>query len=185
VTAYSSATISAVATSRGYATLQMGWSPRRSTKGDAGVGAFMVRPVRVRSTGPGIGRGEKPKSEAQAEAVAAKRRCRSTAGAWAHARRLGDSEGAIAELKCRRGMGRARRRGTAAFHEQLLIAAAAVNLRRLARWRPAASGAAAQGGKGIGGKARVGCSSYAASGATPPWHESLQPHFMTVTLCLN
>ncbi len=129
--------------------------------------------------------GAAPGSEAQAEAAAAKRRCRSTPGVWAHARRLADAEGAIAELKCRRGMGRARRRGTAAFHEQLLIAAAAINLRRLARWRPAASGVAAQGGKGIGGKARVWCSSYASSAAAPPWPESLQPHFMTVTLCLN
>ena len=130
--------------------------------------------------------GEGPGSEAQAEAAAAKRRCRSTPGIWAHARRLADAEGAIAELKCRRGMGRARRRGTAAFHEQLLIAAAAVNLRRLVRWRPAAaSGVAAQGGKGIGTQARAARSSYAASAAAPLWRESLQPYLEAVTLCLN
>lgn len=71
------------------------------------------------------------KTEAQRQAQAARERCRSAAGIWAHKRRLADSEGAIAELKDRHGLGRARRRGTLAFHVQLLLGCTALNLKRL------------------------------------------------------
>ena len=71
------------------------------------------------------------KTEAQRQAQAARERCRSAAGIWAHKRRLADSDGAIAELKDRHGLGRARRRGTMAFHVQLLLGCTALNLKRL------------------------------------------------------
>ena len=71
------------------------------------------------------------KSEAQRQAQAARRRCRSPLGVWAHKRRLADAEGAIAELKDRHGLARARRRGTSAFHVQLLLGCTALNLKRL------------------------------------------------------
>jgi transposase len=75
--------------------------------------------------------GGEAKTEAQRQAQAARRRCKSRAGIWAHKRRLADSEGAIAELKDRHGLARARRRGTSAFHVQLLLGCTALNLKRL------------------------------------------------------
>jgi transposase len=72
------------------------------------------------------------KSEAQRQAQAARERCKSAAGIWAHRRRMADSEGAIAELKSQHALARARRRGTPAFHVQLLVGSAALNLKRLA-----------------------------------------------------
>jgi hypothetical protein len=131
-------------------------------------------------------RGQAPTSAGQALALAARRRCKSPTGVWAHAHRLADAEGAIAELKCHRGMDRARRRGRAAFHEQLLIAAAAANLRKLARWRPAAgSGIAAQGGKALGRDAGALVSTDAQTGAGICWRAPLAPYITMVTLCVN
>jgi transposase len=131
--------------------------------------------------------GEAPTTAGQALALAARTRCKSAAGIWAHAHRLADAEGAIAELKCHRGMDRARRRGMAAFHTQLLIAAAANNLRRLARWRPQAqSGAAAQSGDetlALRISAATCDPGEMAGGALR--YEALDPYITTVTLCLN
>jgi hypothetical protein len=45
---------------------------------------------------------------------------------------MADSEGAIAELKDRHALDRARRRGTRAFHVQLLLGCTALNMKRLA-----------------------------------------------------
>jgi transposase len=72
------------------------------------------------------------KTEAQREAQAARKRCQSAHGIWAHRRRMADSEGAIAELKDRHALDRARRRGTRAFHVQLLLGCTALNMKRLA-----------------------------------------------------
>lgn len=131
-------------------------------------------------------RGEAPTTAGQTLALAARRRCKSAAGVWAHARRLADAEGAIAELKCHRGMDRARRRGRAAFHEQLLIAAAAYNLRRVARWRPAAaSGVAAQGGEVLGLSTPAASCDLPAMAGAACWREPLAPCITMVTLCLN
>jgi hypothetical protein len=88
-------------------------------------------------------RNQVPRS-GQALALADKARCKSAAGIRAHAHRLADAEGAIAELKCCRSPARARRRGQAAFHEQLLIADAPLDLRKLARWRPLADSGVAE-----------------------------------------
>jgi len=92
---------------------------------ERGITAFV--PPQRRMLPP---RGE-PETEAQRRAQAARVRCRSAWGVWAHKRRLADSEGAIAELKDRHGLARARRRGTAAFHVQLLLGCTALNLKRL------------------------------------------------------
>ena len=72
------------------------------------------------------------KSEAQRAAQAARERCKSARGIWAHRHRLADSEGAIAELKNRHALDRARRRGTPPFHVQLLLGCTALNMKRLA-----------------------------------------------------
>ena len=126
-------------------------------------------------------RGAAPATASQALAVAARARCKSPAGIWAHAHRLADAEGAIAQLKCRHGMARARRRGVGAFHEQLLAAAAANNLRLLVRWRPVTgSGIAAQAGRGVASASLAGQHLTTAQ----PWPE-LVPYEATVTLCQN
>ena len=93
-------------------------------------------------------RGE-AKTEAQRQAQAARRRCRSPLGIWAHKRRLADAEGAVAELKDRHGLARARRRGTGAFHGQLLLGCTALNLKRLVSRDGKASAGWAAGSIGL------------------------------------
>jgi hypothetical protein len=68
---------------------------------------------------------------------AARKRCRSPRGRDAAIDRITHGEGAIAELK-RHGAGRARCRGTAKLQIQLLLAATAINLKRLTTRPPAA-----------------------------------------------
>jgi transposase len=68
---------------------------------------------------------------------AARKRCRSPRGVDAAIDRITHGEGAIAELK-RHGAGRARCRGTAKLQIQLLLAATAINLKRLTTHPPAA-----------------------------------------------
>jgi transposase len=67
---------------------------------------------------------------------AARKRCKTPAGRNAAIDRITHGEGAIAELK-RHGAGRARCRGTAKLQIQLLLAATAINLKRLAARPPA------------------------------------------------
>jgi len=73
---------------------------------------------------------------------AARKRCRSPRGRDAAIDRITHGEGAIAELK-RHGADRARCRGTAKLQIQLLLAATAINLKRLTTHAPAAENAAA------------------------------------------
>lgn len=68
---------------------------------------------------------------------AARTRCRTPRGIGAAVDRITHGEGAIAELK-RHGAGRARCRGTAKLQIQLLLAATAINLKRLTTRLPAA-----------------------------------------------
>lgn len=75
-------------------------------------------------------------------AQAARKRCRSPRGRDAAIERITHGEGAIAELK-RHGAGRARCRGTAKLQIQLLLAATAINLKRLTTRPPAAENAGA------------------------------------------
>lgn len=65
------------------------------------------------------------------EAQAARSRCKSPVGVSAAIDRMTHGEGAISELKLQHGLGRARRRGTAALQLQALVAATAINLKRL------------------------------------------------------
>jgi hypothetical protein len=68
---------------------------------------------------------------------AARKRCRSPRGRDAAIDRITRGEGAIAELK-RHGTDRARCRGTAKLQIQLLLAATAIDLKRLTTYPPAA-----------------------------------------------
>src|SRR4051794_31426087 len=68
---------------------------------------------------------------------AARARCKTPRGVGAAVDRITHGEGAIAELK-RHGAGRARCRGTAKLQTQLLLAATAINLKRLTSRPPAA-----------------------------------------------
>lgn len=72
---------------------------------------------------------------------AARARCKSPVGVGAAVDRITHGEGAISELK-RHGAGRARCRGTAKLQVQLLLAATAINLKRLISRPPAAANAA-------------------------------------------
>ncbi len=83
------------------------------------------------------------------EGAAAKARCRSGAGRAAYIDRQAHGEGAIAELKLRHALARARSRGTPSLQIQLLLAATAINLKRLVSHAPAAEAAAA--GRDSGG----------------------------------
>jgi transposase len=80
--------------------------------------------------------GGQPRTNAQRLALAAKARSKSDRGVWAKRRRMADAEGVIAELKNQHGLDRARCRGTPAFHVQLLLGCAAINLKRLAKHTP-------------------------------------------------
>lgn len=62
---------------------------------------------------------------------AARRRCKSPPGVEAAIDRMTHGEGAIAELKFQHAIDRARYRGTDKLHIQLLLAATAINLKRL------------------------------------------------------
>ena len=72
---------------------------------------------------------------------AARQRCKSPNGVGAAVDRITHGEGAIAELK-RHGAGRARCRGTRKVQIQLLLAATAINLKRLITRSSAAENAA-------------------------------------------
>jgi hypothetical protein len=74
---------------------------------------------------------------------AARKRCKAPTGVGAAIDRITHGEGAIAELK-RHGAGRARCRGTAKLQIQLLLAATAINLKRLTTRLPAAENRCAQ-----------------------------------------
>jgi len=82
--------------------------------------------------------GREPRTNAQRLALEARARAKSEAGVWAHRRRMADAEGVIAELKNQHGLDRVRCRGTPAFHVQLLLGCAAINLKRLATHAPSA-----------------------------------------------
>jgi hypothetical protein len=82
--------------------------------------------------------GREPRTNAQRLALEARARAKSDAGVWAHRRRMADAEGVIAELKNQHGLDRVRCRGTPAFHVQLLLGCAAINLKRLAKHAPTA-----------------------------------------------
>jgi transposase len=79
---------------------------------------------------------------ASAQGRAARVRCKTPPGVSAAIDRMTHGEGTINELKNRHGLDRARSRGTAKLQTQLLLAATAINLKRLTSRPPAASQAA-------------------------------------------
>lgn len=83
-----------------------------------------------------------PNMRKTAHGQAARTRCKSPVGVGAAVDRITHGEGAIAEMK-RHGAGRARCRGTAKVQIQLLLAATAINLKRLISRLPAAENTAA------------------------------------------
>jgi len=80
-----------------------------------------------------------PRTNAQRLALEARARAKTDAGVWAHRQRMANAEGVIAELKNHHGLDRVRCRGTPAFHVQLLLGCAAINLKRLAKHAPTAN----------------------------------------------
>lgn len=81
-----------------------------------------------------------PNMRATDHGRAARQRCQTPVGVDAAIDRITHGEGAISELK-RHGAGRARCRGTAKLQIQLLLAATAINLKRLITRPPAAENA--------------------------------------------
>ena len=77
------------------------------------------------------------------EAIAARARTRTARGVSLKIDRMTHAEGAIGELKNQHALGRIRSRGTRKAQIQLLMAATAVNLKRLARYAPAHTATAA------------------------------------------
>ena len=77
------------------------------------------------------------------EALAARSRTRTARGVSLKIDRMTHAEGAIGELKNQHALGRIRSRGTRKAQIQLLMAATAVNLKRLARYAPAHTATAA------------------------------------------
>jgi transposase len=84
------------------------------------------------------------------EGRAARERCCSALGRSAYVDRQAHGEGAICELKLRHALARARSRGTPKLQLQLLLAATAINLKRLMANQDAAQAAGAGPAAGTG-----------------------------------
>jgi transposase len=130
-------------------------------------------------------RAGRPGTNAQRLALAAKQRARTDAGVWASRRRMADAEGVIAELKNHHRLDRVRCRGTPAFHVQLLLGCAAINLKRLARHAPLAH-------NGIAAAPTAVAVALNRSGDQPQshhWRATIRLSHLqlvwTTTLCLN
>ena len=95
------------------------------------------------------------------EAQAARARCKTPAGVSATIDRMTHGEGAIGELKLQHGLGRARRRGTSALQLQALVAATAINLKRLLSRPNVAENTAGGDGRARAGILRVAIERYA------------------------
>jgi transposase len=126
-----------------------------------------------------------PRSNAQRLALEARTRTKSTDGLWAHRRRMADAEGAIAELKTLHALDRVRCRGTPAFHVQLLLGCAAINLKRLAKNAPTAQ-------NGIAAAAATAIIDPPADREQPRPHAQQRPRhddnpilLWSVSLCMN
>jgi transposase len=126
-----------------------------------------------------------PRTNAQRLAVEARVRTKSEAGVWAYRRRMADAEGVIAELKNLHALDRVRCRGTPAFHVQLLLGCAAVNLKRLAKHAPTAN-------QGFAAAPAAAAAALGTSNAYPP-DDPLRAEIRlrrrqlvwTTSLCLN
>ncbi len=109
---------------------------------------------------------------------AARRRCKTPTGVGAAVDRITHGEGAIAEMK-RHGAGRARCRGTRKVQIQLLLAATAINLKRLISQPPAAENAA-------NGDDHRHTAPIAAHNTHQPAHRTeIAAHLQIITACLH
>ncbi len=125
-----------------------------------------------------------PRTNAQRLALAARAQTKSERGLWAYRRRMADAEGVIAELKTLHALDRVRCRGTPAFHVQLLLGSAAINLKRLARHLPTAHegiAAAPQAASAL----NPGADGREKASQRPSIRLSRHQLLWTVTLCLN
>lgn len=130
--------------------------------------------------------GHTPRTNTQRLALAAKVRAKSNAGVWAHRRRMADAEGVIAELKNLHGLGRVRCRGTPAFHAQLLLGCAAINLKRLAAHAPLAhESVAAASNAAANAPSSTDADRFPLPAQQPPILASHEPLIWTMSLCLN
>jgi transposase len=109
---------------------------------------------------------------------AARQRCKTPVGVGAAIDRITHGEGAISELK-RHGAGRARCRGTRKVQIQLLLAATAINLKRLIGRDPAAENAA-------GGPEHAHTASIAADNGPITAHRAqIAAHLQIIDACLH
>jgi transposase len=129
--------------------------------------------------------GREPRTNAQRLALEARARAKSDAGVWAHRRRMADAEGVIAELKNQHGLGRVRCRGTPAFHAQLLLGCAAINLKRLAAHAPTAHQGVAAAPKAATAELNTGNDRRERVGQRPSLRLSRRRLVWTANLCLN
>lgn len=112
---------------------------------------------------------------------AARERCKSPVGVGAAIDRITHGEGAISELK-RHGAGRARCRGTRKLHLQLLLAATAINLKRLITRDPAAENTAA--GRETPERARI-ATQHQATGHDHRARAAITAHLQIIQTCLT
>jgi Transposase DDE domain/Transposase domain (DUF772) len=129
--------------------------------------------------------GREPRTNAQRLALEARARAKSAAGVWAHRRRLADAEGVIAELKNQHALGRVRCRGTPAFHVQLLLGCAAINLKRLAKHAPLANEGVAAAPNAVAAVIGPDNDRQQPAHQQPPISLSRRQLAWTVNLCLN
>jgi len=109
---------------------------------------------------------------------AARQRCKTPLGVGAAIDRITHGEGAISELK-RHGAGRARCRGTRKLQIQLLLAATAINLKRLISRPPAAEHA-------DGGQVHAQKASIAAENVAVTAHRAqIAAHLAIIAACLR
>lgn len=126
-----------------------------------------------------------PRTNSQRLALAARARAKSERGLWAYRRRMADAEGVIAELKNLHGLDRVRCRGTPAFHVQLLLGCAAINLKRLAAHTATAQQGVAAAPKAAAAALTIPSHPRQPSSRRPPLLQSRQQLVWTVSLCLN
>lgn len=117
-----------------------------------------------------------PNARVASSAVAARARCKTPAGVSAAIDRMTHGEGAINELKNCHALGRARSRGTAKLQIQLLLAATAINLKRLTSQPPAAK-------NGVRGGAHSTAAAPANTSAATP--AATRAHINIILTCLT
>ena len=130
-------------------------------------------------------KGGAARTNAQRLALEARARTKSERGLWAYQRRMADGEGVIAELKTLHALDRVRCRGTPAFHVQLLVGSAAVNLKRLAAHAPTVQEGVAAAAEAAAIAPAVGRQQPGSPTQQRPRASNERHLVWTVSLCLN